>query len=377
MSRYPKTAQGRGSISKIPEMLDHLGIRKPLMIGSGRLTGKLFKKHPVLLDMPVFSEYHPNPELQDAIPAVRIFREQNCDGILSVGGGSAMDTAKAVKALLFAKSPEDAAEGHFPDEMPLPHLAVPATAGTGAEATQNAVVYIGTRKISLSHPDLRPDGVILDADLLDTLPLYHKKAAALDALSQGIESYWCRSANGDSRVHAYLAILGVLDNLKAYLNGEKHAAEEMMDAAHQSGKAIQITRTTAAHAMSYQLTKTMGIAHGHACMLTLPVLWEMMEDREEMKAVLADLSRKMRLSDACAVPRLLRGILYDLEMEIPEMPGEDALDRLADAVDPQRLGNHPVELSREDIRNAYRKAFTPLCASEKQACLDIWRYYQE
>ena len=377
MNSYQKVTRGRGSVSKIPEMLDKLGISRPLIIGSERLTGKVFKKAPSLLNAPVFSEYHPNPDLQDAVPAVKRFRDQNCDGILSVGGGSAMDTAKAVKALLYAGSMEDAAEGHFPDEMPLPHAAVPGTAGTGAEATQNAVVYIGLRKVSLSHPALRPDGVILDADLLESLPLYHQKSAALDALCQGIESYWCRSANEDSRVHAYLAILGVTDNLKAYLKGDPHAAEEMLDAAYQSGKAIQITRTTAAHAMSYQITKTMGYAHGHACMMTLPVLWEMMEDREEMKPVLEDLSRKMRLSDSRAVPKLLRGILYDLEMEIPEMPGEEALDRLTDAVDPQRLGNHPVEMAREDIRKAYMKAFTPLCASEKQACLDIWKYYQE
>lgn len=377
MSTYQKVMRGRGSVSKIPEMLEKVGINRPLIVGSARLAGKILKKSPVLLAAPVFSDYHANPDLQDAAPAVKLFRESACDGLLSIGGGSAMDTAKAVKALLYAESLEDAVKGRFPDEMPLPHVAVPGTAGTGAEATQNAVVYIGAKKVSLTHPALRPDGVILDADLLESLPLYHQKSAALDALSQGIESYWCRSASDDSRVHAYLAVLGVLDNLKAYLRGDAHAAEEMLDAAFQSGKAIQITRTTAAHAMSYQLTKTMGVAHGHACMLTLPVLWEMMEDREEMKDVLEDLSRKMRLGDPRAVPKLLRGILFDLDMEIPEMPGEETLEHLADAVDPQRLGNHPVEMTREDILMAYRKAFTPLCTSEKQACLDIWNYYQD
>ena len=372
-----KVIRGRGSIGKTPVMLEKLGIKRPMIIGSVHLTGRLLKKNPSLLTSPVFSDYHPNPDLNDAVPAMNLYRRENCDGIISIGGGSAMDTAKAVKALLFAESPDNALEGGFPDRMELQHLAVPGTAGTGSEATQNAVVYIGNRKVSLSHPDLRPDGVILDADLLDTLPEYFKKSASLDALSQGIESYWCAEANDDSRVHAYLAVLGVLDNLKAYLAGDPHAAEEMMDASFQSGKAIQITRTTAAHAMSYQLTKTMGYAHGHACMLTLPVLWEMMEEHEELKTILNDLSRKIRLSDPRAVPKLLRGILYDLEMEIPDRPAEDVLDRLADAVDPQRLGNHPVSMTREEVKQAYRKAFTPLCAAEKQACLDLWKYYNE
>ena len=375
MNNYQIVKRGRGSLGKAAEMTGKLGIQKPLIVGSGHLTGALLKKNPALLTAPIFQEYHPNPDLQDALPGAELFRREKCDGILSIGGGSAMDTAKAIKALLYADSMEDALEGRFPERMVIPHLAVPGTAGTGAEATQSAVVYLGDRKTTLSHPDLRPDGVILDAELLDTLPAYHKKAAAMDALSQGIESYWSRSATEDSRVHAYLAILGVLDNLKAYLAGDPHAAEEMLDASFQSGKAIQMTRTTAAHAMSYQLTKKMGLAHGHACMVTLPVLWEQMAEREEMKELLLDLSRKMRLGDPQMAPRLLRGILYDLELEIPEMPDGETLEAMAAAVNPERLGNHPVEMSHDDLKDTYRRAFVPLHAAAKQACLDIWKYY--
>ena len=151
----------------------------------------------------------------------------------------------------------------------------------------------------------------------------------------------------------------------------------MLDASYQSGKAIQITRTTAAHAMSYQLTKLMGYAHGHACMITLPVLWEMAAEKEEMAGVLQDLAAKMRLSDQQLVPRLLRGIMYDLEMEIPQLPRDDLMREIVSSVDTNRLGNHPVPMSAEDVERAYRKAFTPLCAAEKQACLDIWKYYGE
>ena len=377
MNGFQMVRRGRGSIAKAPEIAGKLGITRPLIVGSARLAGRLMRKAPALLAAPVFSGYHPNPDLQDALPAAEMFRKEKCDGIISVGGGSAMDTAKAVKAILYAGSAEAALAGSFPEQMDTPHLAVPGTAGTGAEATQNAVVYLGNRKASLSHPGLRPDGVILDADLLDSLPEYHRKSAALDALSQGIESWWSRSATDDSRVHAYLAVLGVLDNLKAYLAGDPHAAEEMLDASFQSGKAIQITRTTAAHAMSYQLTKQLGLAHGHACLVTLPVLWERMQDREEMKELLRDMSAKMRLGDPQMVPKLLRGILYSLEMEIPPAPDGETLKALAAAVDPDRLGNHPVKMTGEDVLDTYRRAFIPLCEAEKQACMDIWTYYCE
>lgn len=373
--KYQKVFRGRGSIGKVLQMTEKLGISRPLIIGSEQLAAVLFRKAPTLLQFPVFSGYHPNPDFRDALPAVSLFKEQNCDGIISIGGGSAMDTAKTLKAVLYAETPEDALRGRFPEKMGTPHIAIPGTAGTGAEATQNAVVYRDGRKVSLSHISLRPDGVILDADLLTSLPPYHKKAAALDALCQGIESYWCSHATEDSRIHAFLAVLGVLDNLRSYLAGDPHAADEMLDASYQSGKAIQITRTTAAHAMSYQLTKLMGYAHGHACMITLPVLWEMAAEKEEMAGVLQDLAAKMRLSDQQLVPRLLRGIMYDLEMEIPQLPGDDLMREIVSSVDTNRLGNHPVSMSAEDVERAYRKAFTPLCAAEKQACLDIWNYY--
>lgn len=375
MSQYQKIIRGRDSLKKLPEMMEKLGIRKPMIIGMEPLTGTLLKKNPALLACPVFSSFHPNPDLSDTTAGAALCLREGCDGLISIGGGSSIDTAKAIKAHLNAKSEDDVIHSRLDFERSCPHIAIPGTAGTGSEATQIAVVYVNGSKVSLNHAELKPDGVILDSALLESLPAYHKKSCALDALAQGIESYWSRGSNDDSKVYAYLAVIGVLDNLKAYLEGDPHAAAEMLDASFQSGKAIQITRTTAAHAMSYQLTKTMGIAHGHACMLTLPTLWEMMLDRDEMKETLQDLTAKMRLGDPRMVPKLLKGILYDLEMTIPPVPDEQTLDKLTDSVNVERLNNHPVALTREEIREAYRRSFTPLCENEKLACLDIWRYY--
>ena len=375
MNAYQKVIRGRNSLKKLPEMMEKLGIRRPMIVGMEPLTGTLLKKNPQLLQSPVFSSFHPNPDLSDTKAGEEIYRREQCDGLISIGGGSSIDTAKAIKARMNAENEEDLIHSALNAETPCPHIAVPGTAGTGSEATQFAVVYVNNRKVSLNHPVLRPDGVMLDAALLDSLPAYHRKSCALDALAQGIESYWSRGADDDSRVHAFLAIIGVLDNLKAYLAGDAHAADEMLEASFQSGKAIQITRTTAAHAMSYMLTKRLGIAHGHACMLTLPTLWEMMQEHDEMKETLTDLSAKMRLGDMRMAPRLLKGIMYELEMPIPPVPDEEALEELAGSVNVERLNNHPVKMTKEEIKQAYRRAMMPLRENEKQACLDIWRYY--
>ena len=374
MNTYQKVIRGRDSVVRLPELMEKLGIRRPMIVG-GALTGILLKKDPALTACPVFSGFHPNPDLADAAAGRDMYIRGGCDGLISVGGGSGMDTAKAVKAYINAESEDDIIHSRLTFKKPCPHIAIPGTAGSGAEATQFAVVYLNGRKVSLNHEELRPDGVILDPALLDSLPVYHRKSCALDALAQGIESYWSRGSTDDSRVHAFLAVIGVLDNLKAYLEGDPHAASEMLDASFQSGKAIQLTRTTAAHAMSYRLTGTMGIAHGHACMLTLPTLWEMMLDQDSMKETLLDLTLKMRLGDPQIVPKLLKGILYDLEMEIPPMPDVKTLDELTDSVNPERMSNHPVRLTREEIREAYRRSFIQPCENERLACLDIWRYY--
>jgi len=375
MNEYQKVIRGRDSLKKLPVLMKKTGMNRPMIVGMDPLTATLLRKVPDLLSSPVFTSFHPNPDLDDTKAGVNLFRKETCDGLISIGGGSSIDTAKAIKARLNAVSTEDVIHGRLSIRKECPHIAVPGTAGTGSEATQIAVAYVNGKKVSLNHPALRPEGVVLDASLLDTLPLYHKKSCALDALAQGIESYWSRGSNEDSKVHAYLAIIGVLDNLKAYLEGDPHAADEMLDASYQSGKAIQITRTTAAHAMSYMLTKKLGLAHGHACMLTLPVLWEMMQEHEEMQDTLNDLSAKMRLGNMQMVPRLLKGILYDLEMSIPSMPDEKLMEELVSSVNTERLSNHPVEMSGKEIREAYRRSMTPVCENEKQACLDIWRYY--
>lgn len=368
-----KTLRGRGKLANIRELMDKLSVARPLLVCDDLMASVFGEK--TGLELPRFSAFHPNPDFADATAGAALYREAGCDGLISLGGGSAMDTAKAIKALLLADSEAAALKSELPEDKPLPHIAVPTSAGTGAEATQIAVVYVDDQKVSLSHPALLPDGIVHDGSLLDTLPDYHRKSCAMDALCQGIESYWAKNATEDSRVHAYLAILGVLDNLRAYLTGDPHAQDEMLEAAYRSGRAIQISRTTAAHAMSYQLTKKLGYAHGHACMLTLPYLWEHLAANEDALPIVMEIADRMRLGNEAMAPRLLKGMLIDLGMEPKGRPDDATLDALADSVNLERLGNHPEALTREELRRIYARALTPVSGMERQMCLDLWQYY--
>lgn len=369
-----KVLRGRGKLARVADLMDKLNMKKPLLVCGDHLAG-VFAQQAAGVDFVQFKGYHPNPDYADCAAGAAMYRENGCDGLISLGGGSAMDTAKAIKAMLIAKDTDKALHSILPDEAVLPHIAIPSTAGTGAEATQIAVVYVDDQKVSISHPVLLPEGVVLDAALLDSLPEYHKKACALDALCQGIESYWAKTATEESRVHAYLAIIGVLDNIRGYLAGDAHAADAMLEAAYRSGRAIQISRTTAAHAMSYQITKKLGLAHGHACMLTLPVLWDAMINCEDALPALMDLAAKMRLGSEYMGSRLLAGLLIDLGMEPEVMSDEATLDALADSVNIPRLSNHPMPLTRDELKGIYRRAFTRRAGADRQVCIDLWKYY--
>ena len=361
----------RGGLQALPGLLEDLHVRRPLIV-----TGKHFAERAAALvpDAPVFGGYHPNPAWEDAATAVALYRENACDGLVSIGGGSAMDTAKAVKAMLLAADEAAALRCDFGNQ-PVQHIAVPATAGSGAETTPFAVLYKEGIKFSLSHPVLLPDGVVLDPSLLASLPDYHRKSCMLDALAQGIESWWSKNATEESRVHAYLAVTGVIAHIRPYLAGDAKAAAAMLRAAYESGRAITITRTTAPHAMSYGLTK-LGYAHGHACMLTLPHLWSFAEATPEAMPALQEMANALHLGHEMIVPRLLKGLLIDIGMEPKGLPEKAVIDELAAGVKPAKLASHPAPLNDDLIKRTYRLALTPVRDPERQACLDIWRYYE-
>ena len=359
--------RGRGSLNaaNIAELMAKTGMHRPMLVCSQRMEKDFAARTDLTLTL--FCGYHPNPDLADAVAGAEMYREMGCDGLISVGGGSAMDTAKAVKALLLAGGMEAVRRNQLP-EGKLPHIAVPGTAGTGAEATPIAVVYENNEKLSLDHTALLPEGIILDGSLLDTLPLYHKKACAMDALCQGIESYWAVKATAESRIHAEKAILGVLHNMDAYLAGEAAAADAVLEAAYESGCAIRISRTTAAHAKSNQITKRVGPAHGHACMLTLPHLWRHMGDTP----VIRELNVMTGTVDGA---ELLRGLLAATDMLPQEMPDDVTLDALAASVNVERLGNHPECLTAQELRKIYVQAFTPVEDDVKDDLASMWRHY--
>ena len=279
-----------------------------------------------------FSGFTPNPRYEDVKAGVKALRKNKCDFIVAIGGGSSMDTAKGIK---------------YYNHVNLPVLAVPTTSGTGSEATHFAAIYKDGEKRSVADANLLPDYVILAPGLLKTVPVYQKKCTMMDALCQAIESWWSRRATPESVRYSHEAIHLILKHMDGYLRNEEAGNKNMLDAAHLAGRAINITTTTAPHAMSYKLTTLYGLPHGHAAALCLPKVWQHMKNFGDIAHALG----QKNCEDAAA---FLERLLHDLELLPPPNAGEGDLDVLANSVNAQRLRNHPVPLDKNAIRNLYK-----------------------
>ncbi|MGW1376153.1 phosphonoacetaldehyde reductase [Streptomyces sp. NPDC002446] len=225
-----------------------------------------------------FTGFAPNPTLEQALAGCAVRDAFRPDAIVAVGGGSAIDTAKLVRTLPAehaAALPCLDGARRLPAARRTPLVAVPTTAGTGSEATRFATVFVqGGRKKSLDGPDVRPDAALIDPLLLRDCPREVRYACAFDAFCHAVESYWSRRSTPHSRDLARSALQDLSALLAAGLDTQDEAElTRLAAAAHRAGLAIDVTRTTAAHAFAYRLTTRYGVPHGVACLLNLRWLW--------------------------------------------------------------------------------------------------------
>ncbi len=310
-----------------------------------------------------FSDFTPNPDYESVKKAVKLYKDEGCDVIIALGGGSAIDLAKCVK--LYATMDDSEEYINQPvAENDIKLAAMPTTAGTGSEATRYAVIYYKGNKQSVTHDSIVPSTVIFDASVLKTLPEYQKKATMLDALCHGFESFWSVNSTDESKEYSKQAIKIITENLNAYLKNETQANENMLKAANIAGKAINITQTTAGHAMCYKLTSLYGIAHGHAAAMCVRKLLPYMIDNTDKcvdkrgKDYLDNTFKQLAEAVGCKSTAELCGnfnsLFESLELNIPAHTDED-IEILTNSVNPVRLKNNPVELDLETIKMLYKQ----------------------
>jgi len=212
------------------------------------------------------------PDYASLIDGIEVFREFRPGVVLAVGGGSVIDTAKLVNYFSVQEHPpiDYIMENRMIVPGSTPLIAIPTTSGTGSESTRFAVLYIEGKKYSIDDQAILPSFCIVDPSFSFSMPKRVAASSGMDALCQAIESYWSVNSSEESKSYAREALTLSVNNIKCAVNRkEKSSVEAMSLAAHLAGKAINISRTTAPHALSYAMTSLFGVPHGEAVSLTI------------------------------------------------------------------------------------------------------------
>jgi alcohol dehydrogenase len=352
-----------GARRMLPAMVARHRSRRILLVASARAArASDLPPVPRGVQMARFSGFTPNPTLDQVLAGAALRERFRPDLVLAVGGGSAIDTAKLVRSL----GPEreaalavlaGAAQPPGADLPPL--VAVPTTAGPGAHVTRFATVYVDGAKASLDHPSVLPDHALVDPELLRTCSVRLRYACAYDAVCHAVESSWSRRATAESVALAQTALRELVRLLRGGLS--RLGPEQLLAlaaAATTAGRAIDLTRTTAAHAFSYRLTARFGVPHGVACLLNLRWLLDHTRERAQaaadgpLLAVLCGVEDVLdQLAPGASTDRAVRLLLaaggFPDRLSAYGVGAPDLPDLVAAGLSSGRARNHPVPVDAD------------------------------
>ncbi len=365
---------GFGALNEALGALDAGGYAKVLVVASesawkrfnGEYGREFFRKRNTRL----FSDFSVNPDFKEILAGVEVCRAFRPDLLVAIGGGSPIDVAKMIKAVVFTKVAYDPQlpETVKPSGDGPPLVAIATTAGSGSEATQYAVFYVGEKKQSVGHDALRPEMAVVDPEMSYSLSPKQTAASGLDALSQSVEAYWSARTCPEARDFAEASIRYILPNLqKAVQHPDPAARYHMAQGAYLSGKAIQFTRTTIPHALCYHLTKRYGLPHGHAVALTLPYFFILNLDRSlpvqsplgaeghyaNMRRLIALLGHTSGEEAFAAWRQRLENCGLAHTFQAVGVNEAAKLRALVESVDYAKMVNHPVKVDADILFKAF------------------------
>lgn len=374
--------EGPKSSTRVPEILRKANCSKALIVTDATLV-----KLGVLKDMldsmeaagfpyVIYDGVEPNPSIENIEDAFKIYRNEMCDCLVGFGGGSAMDAAKVVSCRAVKPNMDckqmGRAMGYLPVTLPkfdkTPFMiAVPTTAGTGAESTVAAVVsdHAEDKKYTLTDFAMRPNAVILDGSLAMGLPKYPTACTAIDAVSHCVEGYIGNAHNPRSDEWAVQGIRLVFENIdKAALPGsDLTARQNLSKAAYFGGQSLNTATTGYVHPFCHKIGAKYGLVHGRCIGAVLPIMLEVYGEKTEKRV--AKLGVETGLSDpkACVSVQAAQFIqaLKDFDEKfgispvIPEVSEAD-FEEIADSIMVENFV-YPTKVvfSRDEIFSVLRK----------------------
>jgi alcohol dehydrogenase class IV len=372
---------GGGAVAEVPAVIVALGVSRPLLVAdgflletglAGRIVDDLRREG---FDVEVFSDVQPDPTTESLAIALRSVRSHEADSIIALGGGSAIDSAKALAVLAKYDGPmRDLKAPVRYDGEALPVIAIPTTAGTGSEATMFTVITDSEthEKMLCAGSSYLPAAAVVDYETTLSMPARLTADTGIDALTHAIEAYVSKKANTLSDMFALEAIgrIGRVLRTAYHEPADRHAREEMMVAATVAGIAFSNSSVCLVHGMSRPLGARFGFAHGMANAMLLAEVTSFSASAAPSRY--ADCARALGVAPAAgtdveAVDALIaeiRTLVVELEVPTPESRGialadwEAALPTMAEqALASGSPANNPRVPSIEQIQDVYRACY--------------------
>ena len=366
---------GSGAIQEIATEAKAHGFKKALVCSDPDLIkfGVTAKVTDILdkngLEYELYSEIKPNPTIDNVKHGVETFKKSGADYLIAIGGGSSMDTSKAIGIIIANPEFEDvrSLEGVAPTKKPcVPIIAVPTTAGTAAEVTINYVItdVEKKRKFVCVDPHDMPIIAIVDPDMMSSMPKGLTASTGMDALTHAIEGYTTKAAWEMTDMFHLKAIEIIARSLRSAVANEKEGREGMALGEYIAGMGFSNVGLGIAHSMAHTLGAVYDTPHGVACAMMLPIVMEYNADctgekyREIARAMgvkgVDDMSvEEYRKAAIDAVAQLSVDVGIPTKLEAIK---EDDLDFLAESAhaDACAPGN-PKDASVEDLKALFRK----------------------
>lgn len=365
---------GLGALAAFPDILASVarrtGARRLLLVTGRRSRAKPWQGvvRNCLAEYPheIIENTISNPTFDSIGAILAAARRSGTELVIGLGGGSVLDTAKAVGALAPQKiGLRDALTQRDRTITGLPVIAIPTTAGTGAEVTPFATVWddISKTKHSLAGDDIYPVAAIVDPALTESMPPAIAAGTGLDALAHGIESSWSVNATDESIRHGIAAVALINDHLETVTRHPFDAARRtpVARASLHAGLSIARGQTTIAHAISYPLTARFGVHHGHACALSLGALTSFnaaisADDCQDprgpahVRSVLQRIFTALRVSDEEAAERRVLSLIRRVRLRLlSDVPHVDLGVVAADVMTYGRFRNNPRAMQRDQL----------------------------
>ena len=372
---FRSSYHGSGAIQEIATEAKAHGFKKALVCSDPDLIkfGVTAKVTDILdkngLEYELYSEIKPNPTIDNVKHGVETFKKSGADYLIAIGGGSSMDTSKAIGIIIANPEFEDvrSLEGVAPTKKPcVPIIAVPTTAGTAAEVTINYVItdVERKRKFVCVDPHDMPIIAIVDPDMMSSMPKGLTASTGMDALTHAIEGYTTKAAWEMTDMFHLKAIEIIARSLRSAVANEKEGREGMALGEYIAGMGFSNVGLGIAHSMAHTLGAVYDTPHGVACAMMLPIVMEYNADctgekyREIARAMgvkgVDDMSvEEYRKAAIDAVAQLSVDVGIPTKLEAIK---EDDLDFLAESAhaDACAPGN-PKDASVEDLKALFRK----------------------